>query len=498
MNRTASRRRPLQCSALLTLFATASAAVAQSPGIRPTTHVFVDDHLIATKSGVRRTIHPCRKLPRPVVEPEKPWEGGRVYVYGTVHYDAASKQYRMWYMSCPPAGKRDKALQRTSRALVLYATSRDGVHWVKPELGLYEYGGSKANNILYGLDSPSVLVDVSDPDPARRYKMLGRGRTKNQSGGWGVRSADGLHWQDAPGNPGFKTSDTLTLAFDPKTREYLAFHKLGTKIRGYSRRTVHLRTSKDFRTWSPSKLVMAPDEKDDAWAKRDPQRTEFYNMSVFPYAGQFLGLVTVFRLERHLKKTVAHQSAHDGPIHAQLVHSRDGRTWHRLDDRTPVIPNGPDDYDAGCILGVTNTPVICGDEMWLYYTAITTGHGGAMPAKRITIGRAAWRLDGLVSLDAGDQGGVVETVPVRMTGDRLVVNADAANGSLTVELLDENGRPLAGYAAAECVPIRSDAVRHVVQWKGQARPETRRPVRLRFRLRGAKLYAFSSTGPTGG
>ena len=29
------------------------------------------------------------------------------------------------------------------------ATSTDGLHWERPKLGLVEYGGNKANNILY-------------------------------------------------------------------------------------------------------------------------------------------------------------------------------------------------------------------------------------------------------------------------------------------------------------------------------------------------------------
>ena len=67
-----------------------------------------------------------------------------------------------------------------------------------------------------------------------------------------------------------------------------------------------------------------------------------------------------------------------------------------------------------------------GNELWLYYTAITTTHGGYAPKKKIASALAKWRLDGLVSLGADQAGGVVETVPLCCAGDRLVVNADAA------------------------------------------------------------------------
>ena len=63
--------------------------------------IFVDDVRIDTKRGVVRKVHSCQKLPGPVLEPEHPWEGHRVYVFGSVHYDPTLKQFRMW---C--AGKR--------------------------------------------------------------------------------------------------------------------------------------------------------------------------------------------------------------------------------------------------------------------------------------------------------------------------------------------------------------------------------------------------------
>jgi hypothetical protein len=485
-------RSAIACPIMLALFAITRTVIAAPISIGRQTQIFVDDDRIAVKKNVRRTIHPCRKLPKPVVEPEKPWEGVRVYVYGSVYYDQASRQFRMWYMSCPRAGQRDPRLTRSTRQLMLYATSTDGVRWIKPNLGLYEYGGSKDNNIVLGLDSPSVLVDVQEPDPTKRYKLIGRGGVKGRgTGGWAAFSADGIHWKDNPVNPVFKTGDTLTLTRDPHAGEYLCFHKANVEIRGYRRRLVCLRTSKDLQTWSDTKRVMTPDAKDDTWAKQPGQRTEFYNMSVFPYGGQFLGMVTVFRKERRLTKNLPDQSRDDGPIHVELTHSRDGRTWRRLDERTPIIPNGPGKFDAGCILGLTNTPVIRDDEVWQYYTGITTTHGGAMPAKRITICRAAWRLDGFVSLNAGDQTGIVETVPLRLPAGQLIVNANATGGSLRVEILDEDGKPLPGYGHADCAEINTDSVRHVVRWQRGAALGIDQPVRLRFHLRRCGLFAYA-------
>ena len=92
---------------------------------------------------------------------------------------------------------------------------------------------------------------------------------------------------------------------------------------------------------------------------------------------------------------------------------------------------GPHKYDAGCILGVSNGVVTVGDEMWAYYTAITTTHGGFVPEKEISIARAAWRVDGFVSLDADGEDGIVETVTLKPAGDQLIVNVDASGGRVS-------------------------------------------------------------------
>ena len=173
------------------------------------------------------------------------------------------------------------------------------------------------------------------------------------------------------------------------------------------------------------------------------------------------------------------------------MHSRDGRKWERFFDRTPIIPRGePGSFDAGCILCSADRPVICGDEVWHYYTAINTMHGGTMPPKTVTIARASWRLDGFVSLDAGHLGGVVETVPLNLPAGQLVVNADASQGSLAVELLAADGQTVPGFSQEECTAIRSDSVRHNVRWQGHQRTPENGPVRLRFHMDTAQLYSF--------
>jgi hypothetical protein len=72
------------------------------------------------------------------------------------------------------------------------------------------------------------------------------------------------------------------------------------------------------------------------------------------------------------------------------------------------------------------------------------------------------------------------------------VNANATGGSLTVEALDPEGKVIEGFGIADCTPITTDSVRHVLKWQDNAGCHLLqgRPIKLRFHLISAKLYAF--------
>ena len=87
-----------------------------------------------------------------------------------------------------------------------YATSRDGVHWIRPRLGLVDHRGSRANNLFYRrtrLDHmPQIIHTPWEADSDRRYKMVnfdfGAGsRGPAGRGYWGATSPDGIHWTDS-------------------------------------------------------------------------------------------------------------------------------------------------------------------------------------------------------------------------------------------------------------------------------------------------------------
>ena len=216
------------------------------------TQLFVDDALVSAKRGVVRTLHPGKKLEQPVVVPDQPWEGNRIYIYGTVHYDADAQQFRMWYLTRVGRGQQHRApgLRERQGDMILYATSADGIHWEKPELGLHEFDGSRANNILiFDKHSPTVIVDEA-ADPSERYKMAAWDWSRDQFGYWVAHSADGLVWNEYDVNPvlmnSTETLEAITVAHDRHTGEYFAFHRRWGEIGGFDRRLIAVCTSRNF------------------------------------------------------------------------------------------------------------------------------------------------------------------------------------------------------------------------------------------------------------
>ena len=98
--------------------------------------LFVDDYLVAEKTNVVRTYHPFTKYAgNPVLSPNKPWESRRSYLYGTVLPNEDGDGYRMWYQAY-----NEKGNFGGRRGYVnAYATSKDGITWEKPHLGIYKW-----------------------------------------------------------------------------------------------------------------------------------------------------------------------------------------------------------------------------------------------------------------------------------------------------------------------------------------------------------------------
>ena len=80
---------------------------------------------------------------------------------------------------------------------------------------------------------------------------------------------------------------------------------------------------------------------------------------------------------------------------------------------------------------------------------------------------------------------------LKCSGNGLEINADASNGFIKVEVLDEQGEVVPGYSLDDCDAYSKDEVRGRVTWGGKdLYGLLDRPIRLVFQMQMAKFYAF--------
>ena len=167
-----------------------------------------DAHLVESMENVTMTMNEARATGRRLVEIDKPWEENELnFMDLRLHVLKEGDLFRMWYSAFP---KFPKSGQPYSRILC-YADSQDGVHWHKPNLGLWEWEGSRENNIVLPNDDFGYSFTVGegacpfkDSNAESRneeYKMfmkiygLKKADQRFPGGQYALCSPDGIHWK---------------------------------------------------------------------------------------------------------------------------------------------------------------------------------------------------------------------------------------------------------------------------------------------------------------
>ncbi len=74
------------------------------------------------------------------------------------------------------------------------------------------------------------------------------------------------------------------------------------------------------------------------------------------------------------------------------------------------------------------------------------------------------------------------------------MNADAADGSVRVELLNDDGYRVRGFSRDDAVPMKGDSLRHIVAWNGKTLDQLPAgPYLLRIHLDRATVFAITLT-----
>jgi hypothetical protein len=180
-----------------------------------------------------------------------------------------------------------------------------------------------------------------------------------------------------------------------------------------------------------------------------------------------------------------------GVSDAVFMSSRDGTHWDRTFREAWIRP-GPDQRNWTQRSNMPAWGVVeTGDDFSFYVSEHYDWPDNRL--RRVTVPK-----NRIAGIHADADGGFCVTRPLRFSGSELFVNySTSAAGSVVVELLDTDHRPVPGFTAAEFEPLYGDELDAVARWNGRRLAEAPvKPVRLRVRLADADVFAIR-TGQAG-
>lgn len=470
--------------------------------------LFIDDFPVIRSTGLDRVVHHPKSM-GVVISNDKPWEthsvmpsyfarktdGTFVGYYSAIWWIPGSEARSATIRDVTYAGGvwRSKASdprpQDPDQQYVVsgaYATSRNGIHWEKPNLGMLDQptgvdrqqhspfpsptGVGRENNTY----SPFQIMDLTPEggakDPARRYALYVDGRA--------YFSADlpdfinDRNWRDklVPVDGTFSPRARALNFWDAGNHEWVALVQNAVPYWLPTRQIARF-ASPDLKVWT-SNVVIAPDSA-------DPHRPDYYDepmsLASFCQDGPMMGLLSWFHGDRSspaggpvLEKNSPEMSgrrqgwpwpatpenpfiwpwARKGTNEMRITVTHDGgRTWDRTSSREAWIPHGTeeDGYDRLVITGIP--PVRVNDEDWFYMGVcdgdhlITRTNAQRSPryAGRIRKGQIALytqKHNRFVSLCATSQLETLVTKPFVVSGETLQLNVDASRGRVRVGIAE--------------------------------------------------------------
>lgn len=394
------------------------------------------------------------------VEPGPPGSHDeRVCYYGSV-VRVGEKDFRMWYL-----GVNDNKGWNGKRGCwhFCYATSKNGVNWTKPELGLVEFEGSKANNIVdfpigpYDIHEPVVvLYDPEDPNPERRFKMLFE---HYPSPLWGTAaSPDGLRWKlltNEKLKPWFEMSGVTRY----RGRYYVAGQG-GFPQPGPDSRRMGIFVSDDFVKWEFAGIGL-----DRCPKSQPPNSQNLYYPQIHLGAGLcnrgnvILGVYGKWNgvpkdkdpktgnMLGDLGLAISHDAVHFSepiPDFAFIEEKIQKRPYTDVSrDYARVLMQGQGMYNVG--------------DRTLFWYAYWGG-----PQVRA----ASWKRDRLGYLASTGKPAKVTSCPIKVVDgkEKVFINAETGtDGELSVTILGQNGKPVPGFGP---VKVTGNHLHKQIVWKG--------------------------------
>ena len=495
------------------------------PHIGTDRQLFLDNFILDHLDGVKRELCAPQKAPEPLLSfSDLPWERVQFNpgTAGVIH-DPDDGLFKMWYWQ-GLAGEPFNTSQ-----VLCYAESKDALHWEKPlRDDCLPFQGHTATNIVHPDVSQSGLALNHDrSDSERKYLLVNwppKTAAKRPPGSPRLSSVDaspdGIHWRTISEESRLPHHHEQKIIWDEGIQRYIGYSQYSHHQDFlYRKRQIGRQESADFINWSPKEVVLSAD-----WDANLPPDMEMHDMSARKVGGLYIGITSEFLAEPFWQERDGRNWRDQAFARLGLYTSRDGRRWQRAGGLGPWVDTGApgeQDYGFACFTPAGElvhngklvipysanpqkqswlqqgppTPLYPQEayrlqqEAWHAREALQDG-----PIPKRAVGGLILREDGWAKLVPNYESGQVYTKQFVFEGDALRVNADCSYGYVRVELLDPTFAPYEGFSAEQCDALTGapDEIWHNVSWQGRSdlRALWNRPVRIRFSLREASIYAF--------
>ncbi len=448
--------------------------------------LFVDHFLIDKTAGVRLVLNRPRDE-GPVLQFDKPWEGLFCGYCTVIHEDAIhdGPKYRVYYRGMPGIG------HTKDNEVTCIANSEDGIHWEKPELGLFEVQGTRKNNVILARHRAchnfAPFLDTNpDAKKSARFKALGG---TGKPGLIAFTSPDGVHWTEVQKDPVLTDGafDSQNVAFWSASEAcYLCYFRVFKD--GFRR--ISRSTSKDFIHWSKPVLMQYRHPGGEAPIEH------LYTNQTHPYFRAphlYISTAARFMPGRQVLTDEQARAIHVHPRYFKdtsdsiLQTTRGGSFYDRTFLSSFISPG----IGATNWVSRSNYPALNVVQTGPAEMSVYVNQDYAQPTAHLQ--RYSMRLDGFASARAGYPVGTLLTRPIIFSGKQLSINfATSAAGYVRVEFQTPDGTPIAGYNVDDCREQIGNEIERIVTWKAGANLSSLAgtPVRLRFVMKDADLYSF--------
>jgi|TARA_B100001971_G_C18259526_1_gene585384 hypothetical protein len=479
-------------------------------------HLFIDNAILAEQGDISFVVNPPKRAERVI--------------------DNIEGSFRKHLTVVEDEEGLIRIYNSTNKDYLQVHTSRDGIHFEKPNVGHGIIEG-KTNIVLPenvgGLGNP--FIDPNGPDYERWKYISGY----NRRGIYVYTSPDGYTWnRNHTSLLPFRSGTQSCSFYDEQLQQYTTYHRSGifhTPGDETMRSSVVVGVTDLFSPVEFDQLTQAEyQELDKSYPLREPLPWYLDNG---PLTGGGFGMEFEHKFDPipedpigvdfYITKAQKYEWAPDtylafpiayfhydgdgpatrailgteergrgsGPLESQLEVSRNGLDWERF-ARPAYVGIGRHHGRNVVTAYIAQGMVRRGEEIWQYYFGETQYHSAHI---KDSAGRGVYRLvqrlDGFVSADSPyEKEAIMVTKPFVFEGNRLQLNIDTDGmGYAQVGFIDESGSPIEGFSVDDCIYINGDFIAENVEWLnkgvdvGELAGQT---VQLVFRMRGSKLFAM--------